>query len=245
MDRKTAAKLISLNSEFYQTFASQFSSTRMRLQPGVMQILDRFPLNADILDLGCGNGEIARELIRRDHRGTYMGIDFSPELLNLARRRVTDHPNFHFFQADISTPNWFPKLANTHTKFKIITAFAALHHIPSRYLHLQLLNTTLKLIQIDGCFIHSNWQFLNSEKLRSRIQQWSEIGLTETDVEGGDYLLDWRQGGRGLRYVHHFSEDELSSLASETHFEIIESFYSDGDGGNLGLYQIWKPTHEA
>jgi hypothetical protein len=58
-------------------------------------------------------------------------------------------------------------------------------------------------------------------------------------VDAGDYLLDWRQGGSGLRYVHHFDEAELSALAATTGFRVLETFYSDGEGGRLGLYQVW------
>ncbi|HNT25279.1 MAG TPA: hypothetical protein PKM21_12980, partial [Anaerolineales bacterium] len=57
--------------------------------------------------------------------------------------------------------------------------------------------------------------------------------------EPGDYLLDWRQGGRGLRYVHAFGPAELARLAEQTGFVSLESFYSDGEGGRLGLYQVW------
>ncbi|HBY08767.1 MAG TPA: hypothetical protein DEH22_13665, partial [Chloroflexi bacterium] len=63
MDNKIAAKLLQLNAEFYQTFAVQFSDTRQRLQPGVLRILDRISSEARILDLGCGNGELARTLL--------------------------------------------------------------------------------------------------------------------------------------------------------------------------------------
>jgi len=64
--------------------------------------------------------------------------------------------------------------------------------------------------------------------------------LNDDDVDVGDYLLDWRQGGQGFRYVHHFSEAELQTLANETGFSVWHSFYSDGQGGKLGLYQVWE-----
>ena len=73
---------------------------------------------------------------------------------------------------------------------------------------------------------------------------WERIGLTATDVDAGDYLLDWRRGGEELRYVHQFSEEELSALATESGFEVAETFYSDGEGGRLGLYQVWKKKDE-
>ena len=58
----------------------------------------------------------------------------------------------------------------------------------------------------------------------------------------GDYLLDWRRDGNGLRYVHHFNEEELAALASDSGFSVLETFNSDGESGNLGLYQVWRPS---
>ena len=130
-----------------------------------------------------------------------------------------------------------PSLNTEH--WTLITCFATLHHIPSRELRDQLIDFVREHLTPDGKFILSNWQFLNSAKLRARIQPWERIGLSDHDVDEGDYLLDWRRGGEGLRYAHQFSESELSELAAQTGFVIADSFYSDGDGGNLGLYQMW------
>jgi tRNA (uracil-5-)-methyltransferase TRM9 len=83
---------------------------------------------------------------------------------------------------------------------------------------------------------------LNSEKLKARIQPWEAAAISPSEVDAQDYLLDWRSGGTGLRYVHHFNENELQELAIATGFQIMETFYSDGETGNLGLYQLWKPA---
>ena len=122
----------------------------------------------------------------------------------------------------------------------MVTAFAVLHHIPSHDLRIGILKTVRELLEHDGKFIHSNWQFLNSEKLRKRIQPWGTGPTFGLDVDADDYLLDWRSGGDGLRYVHHFSEAELGKLADESGFQVEQTFYSDGETGNLGLYQVWR-----
>ncbi len=127
-------------------------------------------------------------------------------------------------------------------QFEVILAFASLHHIPGTRLRRQILYKVRAHIDPQGRFIHSEWQFLNSPRLRKRIQSWEKVGLNEADVDPGDYLLDWRRGGYGLRYVHHFSEEELENLSEATGFRIAESFYSDGETGDLGLYQIWRPV---
>ena len=97
-----------------------------------------------------------------------------------------------------------------------------------------------RLLSSAGKFIHSNWQFLNSPRLQNRIQPWQAAGLNPEDLDPGDYLLDWRHGGLGLRYVHHFDDAELSRLATAAGFRVCETFHSDGQGGRLGIYQIWE-----
>jgi tRNA (uracil-5-)-methyltransferase TRM9 len=93
--------------------------------------------------------------------------------------------------------------------------------------------------QTSPLFIHSEWQFLNSERLRSRMVAWETVGLSTQDVEQGDYLLDWKHGGLGYRYVHHFSVDELERLANQSGFKVLKTYFSDGENGRLGLYQSW------
>lgn len=246
MDENTVRRLVALNREFYQTFAPFFSATRMRLQPGVVKILGGIPLDANILDLGCGNGELAGALVHRGHQGWYLGLDFSAELIEIAREKLAPRSNFAFIQGNLASPGWGSQVYETAepqigvSNFDIIFSFAALHHLPGRDLQVGTLQKIHSLLQPDGFFIHSNWQFLNSKRLRKRTQSWDEIGLSPEDVGPGDYLLDWRQGGRGLRYVHHFDEDELGALAAETGFIVVDTFYSDGEGDNLGLYQVWE-----
>jgi tRNA (uracil-5-)-methyltransferase TRM9 len=240
MHADIADRLIKLNKQFYQTFAFQFAATRQRLQPGVVRILENIPPNALILDLGCGNGELARQLVQSGHQGQYLGLDFSQELLDVARAGCPDAPKVNFAQADLSNPDWDSQFPIPVTQFPIIFAFAALHHLPSRELHFKTFRKIHTMLPVGGRFIHSNWQFLNSQRLKARVQPWEVIGLSRSQIDSGDYLLDWRRGGYGVRYVHQFDEAELIALAGEAGFEVRESFTSDGQEGNLGLYQVWE-----
>lgn len=247
MDSSTAARLIELNKDFYTRFGESFSATRHRIQPGVRRVLEVLSGDETILDLGCGNGELARVLAKRNHRGAYLGVDFSLPLLRDAESQPEGF-SATFKEVDLTKLSAFSDQLLANGQWLLITAFAVLHHIPSRELRLDILQTIHRLLQPNGLFIHSNWQFLNSEKLKARIKPWDVVSISEpalsevemSDVEAGDYLLDWRSGGEGLRYVHHFDEHELKGLAEETGFKINEVFYSDGETGNLGLYEIWQ-----
>src|SRR5262245_24358551 len=239
MNSSIAARLIELNKDFYTRFGDSFSATRHRLQPGVWRVLQMLKGDESILDLGSGNGELARELAKRGHFGSYLGVDFSLPLLQDADPQP-EGSHTRFIEVDLTKLSEASNLLPVSGPWSLITAFAVLHHIPSQELRLNILKTVHKLLKPDGKFILSNWQFLNSEKLKRRIQPWKAAGVSGSDVDAGDYLLDWRDGGVGLRYVHHFSEEELHQLAAASGFHVSDTFYSDGNEGRLGLSQVWE-----
>ncbi len=283
MQPEIIQKLLTINRQFYQTFAADFDATRQRIQPGVARVLDMIPREARILDLGCGNGELARELSRGGFVGKYVGIDFSEGLIEAARKYEIRNTKFEI--RDLTAPDWDTGLEGP---FDVVFAFAVFHHLPGPF-HAEIVRKIHPLLachseealrrgipetratlmpekghdqpapvgflaptasghharndmSLGGVFISSNWQFLNSPRWTARIQPWARVGLTASDLDPHDYLLDWRRGGEGLRYVHHFSVPELTALAQATGFEVLETFESDGAEGNLGLYQIWKAT---
>lgn len=244
MDSTTAERLLTINREFYNQFGDQFSATRQRLQPGVKKILETIWEDVSVLDLGCGNGHFLRELSQRGHRAPLLGVDFSLPLL----RNAESNLGVEFREADLSQLSPTGTMSVTSDQslitghWSLITAFAVLHHIPSTEMRLDILKTVRKLLKEDGKFILSNWQFLNSEKLKSRIQPWDKVGINENDLDDGDYLLDWRSGGEGLRYAHHFTAEELLGLAEQVEMRVTDSFTSDGESGDLGLYQTWSRT---
>ncbi|GAB4397491.1 MAG: class I SAM-dependent methyltransferase [Anaerolineales bacterium] len=235
--------LIELNRQFYQTFAAHFSATRERLQPGVRALLARIPLEATVLDVGCGNGEFGKALQARGQRGDYWGLDFSPGLLAHAANPDSEGEGagacrLSFLPADFSTPDWDSALPPA--PFDVAVCFAVLHHIPGETLRLNLLRGIRRHLAAGGWLYLSNWQFLHSPRLQARLQPWQRIGLTPAEVDANDHLLDWRRGGEGLRYAHHFTPEELHPLAAQSGFEVRETFYSDGENSKLGLYQLWQ-----
>ncbi|MCL5429012.1 MAG: class I SAM-dependent methyltransferase [Chloroflexi bacterium] len=242
MDPEIAQRLIALNKEFYQNLAAPFSASRHRLQPGVLRVLEGVPSSTEILDLGCGNGGVARELARRGHQGQYVGADFSEELIRVASLKV-EGLQFTFIQADLTSADWNLQPPLPNLRFDFIFAFAVLHHLPSRELRLIFLRQVSRLMAPAGQFVLSNWQFLSSPRLQARIQPWSEIGLSDDQVDQDDYLLDWRSEGQGLRYVHHFNPENLAALAVEASFQVEDEFLSDGKTGNLARYQKWIPAN--
>jgi tRNA (uracil-5-)-methyltransferase TRM9 len=251
MQEKVLRKLLSINREFYQDFASSFSQTRQRIQPGVLMVLNDLPREGNWLDIGCGNGRLALEWDRQRRTGTYVGLDFSKQLLEHAKKelellRMSPTLQINFFQADLTTPEWGERLPEY--QWTGILAFAVLHHIPSKEMRLNLLKNVNQLLDEKSKFIFSVWQFQHSQKLLDRQVAWEQVGLSATEVDPGDTLMDWRSDIKddasriGVRYVHLFARQELEELAAAAGFQILDQFDADGFNGKLGHYEIWQKT---
>lgn len=243
MRSEVVQRLLELNREFYQSFAAEFAETRRRIQPGVQRAVKRIPRQTSLLDLGCGHGELANYLNRTGFTGRYVGVDSSPALLDLVDPKL-DPAHYRFLRADLAGAGWSAAVRNAvesdRVRFRSACAFAVLHHLPGNELRQRMLAELRQLLAPDGELLLSVWDFPASPRLRGRVRPWSEIGLQPDQLEPGDTLLDWRHGGRGLRYVHHFSGSELRELAESSGFRVVDQFRSDGENGRLGLYQIWR-----
>jgi len=249
MKESVSKKLLDINDKFYQSFGAAFAETRHRIQPGVQRIVDERIKPGSWLDIGCGSGVLGQRLAQSGLQGSYLGLDFSEPLLAEARlgaEGLAPHIGFQltYKSANLLLPDWADGLAEA--AYDGILAFAVLHHLPGTENRGRLIRQIHGLLKPGGLFIHSEWQFDHNPKLAARVQPWTMVGLTADEVEQGDFLLDWRhytagQGDEpGLRYVHLFTEPELTALAESAGFTLIEQFESDGKTGNLGLYQVWQ-----
>jgi tRNA (uracil-5-)-methyltransferase TRM9 len=243
MNIETIRKLVQLNHQFYQSCAHSFSQTRQRVQPGVRRIIQTYITpqpGCRLLDVGCGNGDFLPALSEADFEGAYTGIDFSTALLSETHLPDTHFP-VSFFEKDISAPGWTADLPAGG--FDLICCFAVLHHIPSKDLRLDLLKSMAGLLAPGGKLVTSMWQFQRSIRLAKRIQPWAEIAIDESQLDTGDYLLDWRGSDQpcpALRYVHVYDEAEVHHLADAAGGRILESFTCDGREGNLADYYVWS-----
>lgn len=84
----------------YRAWASTYDDPNNGLfeldEPAVDAILDTLPVG-DALDAGCGTGRFSVRLAERGHR--VVGVDSSPEMLELARAKVPD-ADFHLGELD-------------------------------------------------------------------------------------------------------------------------------------------------
>lgn len=97
------------------------------------------PQNAKVVEIGCGDGRDAKEIVRRTEQ--YMGLDISGELLKLARKHV---PDGKFILADVAEFD-FPN------QLDIIFAFASLLHLNKEEVE-RVLARAHKALRAGGVF---------------------------------------------------------------------------------------------
>ena len=225
-------QLLALNQNFYDTFAKDFSLTRRPINPGFAGLLQQLPKPCPrLLDVACGNGRLGQYFQEYQAIGEYVGVDYSSGLLKIAPSMVTGT----FFERDLSQPHCLQDLGD----FSAVACLAALHHIPGWDNRLRLLAEMKDHLLPNGRLMLSTWQFMDSERQRRKVRPWSEVELSEEEVEPGDYLLTWQRGGFAYRYLHLVNENEIETMAREVGLQMIHQYRSDGREGNLSLYSIF------
>ena len=235
MKDEIVQKLLDLNQQFYNTVAVSFDNSRQNPMEGFYDMLAYLPAQQiSLCDVGCGNGRYGHFLRQQERLAAYAGVDFSVELLQKARNMVGMG---EFFQRDMSKPDFLAGIG----QFDVVACIAAMHHLPGRHNRVQLLRELKKHMAENGRIFLANWQFMDSVRQQRKVMDWAEIGLSDADVESGDYLLKWQRGGLALRYACMVDEAETAVLAQEAGLQIEAQFRNDGKEGNLSLYTIFKP----
>ena len=243
------ARLLALNRRFYATFAEQFAASRSVADPALTSILPYLPCGARVLDVGCGNGRLALLLDQERPGSTYVGVDTVPALIEEARFQATSlaRTEAAFAVLDVAEDGWThgipsPCRAKSGSKsYDCVVALAVLHHIPSLDLRARVLRQMAGLVTAKGQLVISTWRFLAHARIRRKIVDWLAVGIEESQLEPGDYLLDWERGGRGYRYCHYVDEEELEQLAVAGGLTVRDTFVAGGREGDLSLFAVLQP----
>jgi SAM-dependent methyltransferase len=241
MQSEMVEKLLRVNQEFYATYAQSFAATRHSVQPGVQRLLPQIMQAEVVLDLGCGNGNLAELLKSEGFSGSYVGVDENTFFLEQAAAATqdADFGRYIFWQGSLATFDWLDAVDRADA----ICSFATLHHLPGADLHRQFFSSVRRKLHPNGFLFLSCWQVLGNERLEKHLVQWKPIGIQDDLLGETDLLMDWRADpGKPakLRYVHHFYPSELRALGESQGLVLQDEFFSDGKEGNLGLYQVWQ-----
>ena len=229
--------LLALNQVFYNQFAAAFNDSRSPSEPGFERLLTLIQPGDRVLDLGCGQARLARLL---PPTCRYTGVDYAEEMLALAGTPSGAEDGLTvdttMVPADLVRDDWSSRIRGP---FDWVVLRAVLHHIPGYANRLRVLTRAATVLApANGRVAIANWQFLRIDRLRRRVLPWSTLTLGDSDVEPGDYLLDWQRQGRGMRYAHLIDKSETQRLAHDAGLEIEDLFYADGHTNDLTLYAV-------
>ena len=229
MDAETQRRLNQINRDFYRRVAADFDGSRQKAWPGWGRMLDVVDLPLEsVLDIGCGNGRLARFLAERQADAfTYIGVDNNAELLAYARRQAA-RVKLELMEGDVILG------ALPERSAQLVALFGLLHHVPGRARRRELLRAAAARVAPGGWLALAAWRFYEQERFRRRILPWPD----DIAVERHDYLLDWRRGERALRYCHYIDDEEHAALIAAAGLPVIADYRADGAEGRLNRYTI-------
>ncbi len=246
MNRTTIEHLNRINREFYDQHARSFSQTRARPWRGWDRVTSALPPSArlSVLDVGCGNGRLATALTGDFDRINYLGLDSSAPLLDDADRRLgaLDGVDARFLETDFVSE--LPGALLGDRRFDLVAAFGVFHHLPSRKLRLALTIELARRLEPGGLLALGFWQFGAHERFRRRFVDWETYNRDATEpvdleqLEIGDHLLSWGDGGRAVRYCHWAAPEEVRELLGAAGLAEHELYEADGANGRLNLYAL-------
>ncbi|MDP2690963.1 MAG: class I SAM-dependent methyltransferase [bacterium] len=193
----------------YRQIAASFSQTRSHPWPEFEFFGSLVSEESKVLDLGCGNGRLYDFL--QNKNPDYTGIDFCPELLEIAHKR---YPKQTFLEQDITELD----LPNS---FDVILCIAAFHHIPSTKLRKKTLKLVLQHLEPDGVFLLSVWNLWQWKYAGCFIRSFFRWILSGFRGSPRDLMIPF--GPEKIkRYYYAFLPFEVRSLLSQQSFEINE-----------------------
>lgn len=178
----------------YNSWAQQYDSNENKTRDldakATIDVLSKYDFQ-NVLELGCGTGKNTLWLLTKAER--VVGLDFSEEMLNLAKTKTKGH-RVKFLKADLEE-TW--KVEDTFAD--LITSSLTLEHIEDlnhifRQAHMKLKRGGLFFI----CELHPFKQYLGS-----KAKFHTEEGVEELET-----------------YVHHISDFVNNAEAND--FEVLE-----------------------
>lgn len=100
-----------VSSKYLKGFGAPSMASKVLLADVLKQLAGQQPLR--MIELGCGNGQLAEYFVERGLNFTYLGVDFSVPLLEAGRQAFADNANISFLKDDVQS------LAGVTEKFDV------------------------------------------------------------------------------------------------------------------------------
>jgi trans-aconitate 2-methyltransferase len=161
--------------------------------------------NSNVLEIGCGIGTVSNLILKFITEGSFVGLDISPESINMAKNFNAFHKKAEFMVNDMS--NFTHK-----TKFDFVVFPDVLEHIPVEQ-HANIFETVSKLTTPDAIILinipepnYLNWVRENDPKKLQIIDQ----SLSMQDLLNNVYPYGFKLYSMNPYSLHYDVNDYLS-----------------------------------
>ncbi len=172
--------------EFYNNISKEYTGLLERTIPKYGEMLLSIllyipdglePLN--ILELGCGTGNLTELLCRRYPKSGITAVDISGEILNECKARLNSCDSIKFIQSD------FKEMTFEKDTFDLVVSSIAIHHLEDDQKKV-LFEKVSSYLKSGGVFIFADQCRGETDEIyRKNIDKWREeafrLGATEAD----------------------------------------------------------------
>ncbi len=192
----------------YERIAEPFAASRAEPWPEVLSFTTSLPPDAQVVDVGCGNGRHARALAFAGHR--VVAVDFARNLLVIGRRGSrgrTWGQQILWVQGDAD------RLPLRDGSVDAALCVAVLHHLPSVDERVGALREIRRVLRAGGRAFVSAWA-LDQPRFRKAIEARRHLPAGVR----GDVEVPWTMPDGVVipRYYHLFQKGELEDLIIES-----------------------------
>jgi SAM-dependent methyltransferase len=175
--------------------------------------------DASILDYGCGQGRLCRELAQAGYHSVH-GVDSSPEMIRIARSRYGD---LRFSVVDDCAVPF------ADASFDAVLLFAVLTCIPSNARQQRLIAELVRVLRPGGLLLISDYPLQQDERNRRRYESFRE----EFGVYGTFRLSDGA-------VVRHHAMDWFGELLADLRIvDRVEIDATTMNGNPARVVQLW------
>lgn len=165
-----------------------------------------FPNNAKIkvLDLGCGTGTLIKKICNKFPNSFVYAVDFSTEMLSVARKKNKNFLNIRYFEKDIINLN-----LDEFPYFDLVVSTFVLHNYKDLSIYSPFLNNIYNLLSANGIFIMGDLIKYNDAteseiEKEKQIQTMKRNNLSDSEISQWFKLLDKEDFPITVKQIHDF-----------------------------------------
>ena len=79
---------------------------------------------------------------------------------------------------------------------------------------------------------------MDEQRYQDKVVPATSVGISPTELEPHDYILDWQRGSTAYRYCHYWDEAEISDCVTTSGLTVLDDFRADSKSGQANRYLV-------